>query len=389
MSSLQQGGPTAILNKCKEMNDAINELRNKREGQLAGAQNALLDSSTGKEDQSARQNVDYIEDEINTALRYLRDQFKRIKETPGSGDSRVSGQVENVNRNLRREIENYQRTQSDFQKRLEEQVRRRYEIANPEATPEELEQGVQLVLAGQEQSFAVCIPVARISINIRDHWTNFGRFSFVQVPGTRSRQANDARQATLQRSAAIRKIEQDMIQLGQLYQEVAELVHQQEPAVTQIQQSAEDTNRNVEQANTKLDSAITSARNARKWKWYALGVVSKLLCSSGMLTSHFLSTFYESHIEFLANTPQFSLSSSLSWLRLWSRKSRRANKLSIRFVTSFSSPTYPFTPPCTTQPDPKGMGKKTKLDALHCTIPPFRLSNPPSFLYHPLACHFL
>lgn len=151
------GGPTAILNKCKEMNDAITELRTKREGQLVAAQNALLDSSTGKEDQSARQNVDYIEDEINTALRYLRDQFKRIKETPGSGDSRVSGQVENVNRNLRREIEQYQRTQSDFQKRLEEQVRRRYEIANPEATPEELEQGVQLVLAGQEQSFAVCL----------------------------------------------------------------------------------------------------------------------------------------------------------------------------------------------------------------------------------------
>lgn len=157
MSNMQQtGGPTVILNKCREMGDAINELRNKREGQLAAAQNALLDSSTGKEDQAARQSVDYIEDEINTALRYLRDQFKRIKETPGSGDPRVSGQVENVNRNLRREIEQYQRTQSDFRKRLEEQIRRRYEIANPEATPEELEQGVQNVMAGQEQAFMVC-----------------------------------------------------------------------------------------------------------------------------------------------------------------------------------------------------------------------------------------
>ncbi|KAJ5895645.1 hypothetical protein N7495_007336 [Penicillium taxi] len=248
----QSGGPTAILNKCKEMNDAIAELKTKREGQLVSAQNALLDSSTGKEDQAARQTVDYIEDEINTALRYLRDQFKRIKETPGSGDQRVSGQVENVNRNLRREIEQYQRTQSDFQKRLEEQVRRRYEIANPEATPEELEQGVALVLAGQEQSFA--------------------------IPGTRSRQANDAHQATMQRSAAIRKIEQDMIQLGQLYQEVAELIHQQEPAVTQIDQSAEETHRNVAQANTKLDSAIVSARNARRWKWYALIVVILIIC---------------------------------------------------------------------------------------------------------------
>lgn len=151
------GGPTAILNKCKEINEGITELTRKREGQLVSAQKALLDSSTGKEDQSSRQTLDYIEDEINTALRYLRDQFKRVKETPGSGDSRVQGQVENVSRNLRREIESYQRTQSDFQKRLEEQVRRRYEIANPEATPEELEQGVQNVLMGQEQSFVVCI----------------------------------------------------------------------------------------------------------------------------------------------------------------------------------------------------------------------------------------
>ncbi|OQD83141.1 hypothetical protein PENANT_c018G05660 [Penicillium antarcticum] len=250
MSNMNQpsgGGPTAILNKCKELNEGIAELTTKRETQLAHAQKALLDSSTGKEDQASRQTLDYIEDEINTALRYLRDQFKRIKETPGSGDSRVSGQVENVSRNLRREIEQYQRTQSDFQKRLEEQVRRRYEIANPEATPEELEQGVQNVLMGQEQSF--------------------------MVPGTRTRQANDARQATLQRSAAIRKIEQDLIALSELYNEIAELVHQQEPAVEQINQGAQETHRNVEQANTKLDSAIKSAKNARRWKWYALIIV--------------------------------------------------------------------------------------------------------------------
>ncbi|CAG8938553.1 unnamed protein product [Penicillium salamii] len=247
MNQGTSGGPTAILNKCKEINEGITELTRKREGQLVSAQKALLDSSTGKEDQSSRQTLDYIEDEINTALRYLRDQFKRVKETPGSGDSRVQGQVENVSRNLRREIEAYQRTQSDFQKRLEEQVRRRYEIANPEATPEELEQGVQNVLMGQEQSFV--------------------------VPGTRSRQANDARQATLQRSAAIRKIEQDLIELSHLYNEVAELVHQQEPAVQQINQGAEETHRNVEQANTKLDSAIQSAKNARRWKWYALIII--------------------------------------------------------------------------------------------------------------------
>lgn len=71
-----------------------------------------------------------------------------------------------------------------------------------------------------------------------------------------------------------------MADLAQLFTDVQELVIQQEPAVTQIQQGAEETHRNVQQANTKLDSAITSARNARRWKWYALIIVSKWRCHS-------------------------------------------------------------------------------------------------------------
>lgn len=71
-----------------------------------------------------------------------------------------------------------------------------------------------------------------------------------------------------------------MADLAQLFTDVQELVIQQEPAVTQIQQGAEETHRNVQQANTKLDSAITSARNARRWKWYALIIVSKLHSSA-------------------------------------------------------------------------------------------------------------
>lgn len=91
----------------------------------------------------------------------------------------------------------------------------------------------------------------------------------------RTRQANDARQAALERSTAIRKIEQDMIELARLYQEVAELVQQQEPAVEQINQGAHDVVENVDNANKQIDSAIVSARNARRWKWYILIVVSK------------------------------------------------------------------------------------------------------------------
>jgi syntaxin 1B/2/3 len=240
----QANNTTSILNKCTEINDGLRELRTKREGRLAQAQHELLDSSTGKEDQAARQNLDYVEDDINNTFRYLRDLLKKIKQTPGSGDSRVQTQIDVTSRNLRKEIEQYQKAQSEFQKRLQEQVRRRYEIANPDATPDQVDQGVQAVLLGQEQSF--------------------------QSTGLRTRQANDARQAALERSTAIRKIEQDMIELARLYQEVAELVQQQEPAVEQINQGAHDVVENVDNANKQIDSAIVSARNARRWKWYIL-----------------------------------------------------------------------------------------------------------------------
>jgi syntaxin 1B/2/3 len=79
----------------------------------------------------------------------------------------------------------------------------------------------------------------------------------------------------MERSAAIRKIEQDMIELARLYQEVAELVQQQEPAVQQINEGANDVVENVDNANKQIGSAIISARNARKWKWYLLLVISK------------------------------------------------------------------------------------------------------------------
>jgi syntaxin 1B/2/3 len=75
-----------------------------------------------------------------------------------------------------------------------------------------------------------------------------------------------------------------MIELARLYQEVAELVQQQEPAVEQINQGAQDVVENVDNANKQISSAIVSARKARRWKWYILLVVS---------TFFFFSPLYE------------------------------------------------------------------------------------------------
>lgn len=97
-----------------------------------------------------------------------------------------------------------------------------------------------------------------------------------------------------------------MIELARLYQEVAELVQQQEPAVEQINQGAHDVVENVDNANKQIDSAIVSARNARRWKWYILIVVSKFSLHQCQVVA----------FELIANVWQFSLSllSSVSLL---------------------------------------------------------------------------
>lgn len=66
-----------------------------------------------------------------------------------------------------------------------------------------------------------------------------------------------------------------MIELGRLYEEVADLINQQDVAVEQINQGAETVVDNVDKANTQIDSAIQHARNRRKWKWYLLAIISK------------------------------------------------------------------------------------------------------------------
>ena len=67
-----------------------------------------------------------------------------------------------------------------------------------------------------------------------------------------------------------------MVELSQLYEEVARLVEQQETPVVNIEQDADNTRTHIQDANKNIDGAIVSARKARKWKWIILLIISML-----------------------------------------------------------------------------------------------------------------
>ena len=75
----------------------------------------------------------------------------------------------------------------------------------------------------------------------------------------------------------LQRIEKTLYELASMFQDLAVLVEQQEEAVVQVEHHAEDTTKYVDEGNKHTDAAIQSARNARKWKWWCLGIVILIL----------------------------------------------------------------------------------------------------------------
>jgi syntaxin 1B/2/3 len=68
-----------------------------------------------------------------------------------------------------------------------------------------------------------------------------------------------------------------MIQLAELFNDMENLVMQQEAAVTNIEMKGEEVVENMDKGNEEIGTAIVHARNTRKWKWWCLCITSMSL----------------------------------------------------------------------------------------------------------------
>ena len=141
----------------------IAKLQGKRRGELAVAQRAVLDSSDSTADRETRQHLDYVEAEIMELLQQTRDMLSGLKRSlsrsSASDRNTTRAQVDLAGKNLVTETRELHRSQATFDQRLREQVQRQYQIANPGATTDEIDAGVESVLSGQAQTFQVSSPV--------------------------------------------------------------------------------------------------------------------------------------------------------------------------------------------------------------------------------------
>ncbi|KAJ1834813.1 hypothetical protein LPJ63_001628 [Coemansia sp. RSA 2711] len=142
-------------------------------------------------------------------------------------------------------LQHYHQMEYQFSKRNRDRLARQYRIARPNATDEEVAAAIDNDQASQV---------------------------FAQSVMSSSRQ--DAARRVLrdveERQADIKKIDQTISRLAEMFVEVSEMVNRQQEAIDTIESAVEDTHGHVESAQKEVKQAIVYRIKARKKIWIAL-----------------------------------------------------------------------------------------------------------------------
>ncbi|KAI1809666.1 t-SNARE [Poronia punctata] len=237
-----------FLGRIDFLRNEIGTLTNNVQAIASMHQRSLAEADSGV----AAQQLERIVAETQSLNSGIRDQLKYLaNDANRTGDGTRSvkqRQVDTIKAQFERELRNYQEEESNFRSRYRDQIARQYRIVNPQATEDEVRQATEA------------------------DWGNEGVFQ-TALRTNRTGQASSVLGAVRARHNELQRIEQTLMELANLFQDLAVLVEQQEAPVVQAEQNAENTKTNLDQGNVHVKKGIISARNARKWKWYCLLLV--------------------------------------------------------------------------------------------------------------------
>jgi syntaxin 1B/2/3 len=279
-----QAGGGNLLGECADINRGIDDIEQKLNQMKMLQQRALSAADTGANSTTSRQ-LDSLSSETMALYRALTERVRQLKSNPASQQSMNAPQVGRVDRRLKQAIQSYQQLESQFRNNTQDQMARQYRIVRPEADEAEVQAAVEDPTGGQV-------------------------FQQALMQSNRRGQAQSVLSAVQDRHAQLEKIERDIIELAQLFQDMDTLVIQQEVAITNIEQKAEETVEHFDKGNEQLVVAVDTARKTRRKKWMCLGLACKL------------QMIIREHRGALANPcSQYSSSlssSSLLWSTCWS-----------------------------------------------------------------------
>lgn len=200
----------------------------------------LLAEVNEDQEMQLRRTLDDVVSQASDLQYQLRNQIKSAQQD-GLHDASKQAQAENSRQRFLKAIQDYRIIESNYKEENKEQAMRQYRVVQPDATEEEVENAINDV--GGQQIFSQAL-----------------------LNANRRGEAKTALAEVQARHQELLKLEKTMAELTQLFNDMEQLVVEQQENIEVIDKNVEDAQQDVEQGVGHTNKAVTSARRARRNK---------------------------------------------------------------------------------------------------------------------------
>ncbi|KAH8114487.1 syntaxin [Phellopilus nigrolimitatus] len=245
----------AFYNEIGEIQDEIRKF-NANIDQISRLHSQMLDAVDVNNSRSSGQ-LERMVEETRSLSAGMKKRIQVLQSQPV--DARTGNmrrpQIELVRSKFMDAIQKYQFEEKSFRDKHKDRLARQYKIANPNASPEEVNE-----IVNSDQNVQV----------------------FAQATmGNRHAESQSAYREVQQRHEEIKRIEKTLVDLAQLFTDMSVLVEQQGDIVNVIEDNTEKAGANIEAGQGFTARAVISARGYRNKRWICLALTLIILIILG------------------------------------------------------------------------------------------------------------
>lgn len=242
-----------IQDSLRTYNDNVNRISDLHQRSLNSTDESVASRTA--------QQLEGLITETSSLSNQIKQRITKLQRNVGAGqDAQIRRQqTALVKQKFMEAIQNYQQVESQYRTRYKQRLERQFKIVKPDATDEEVRTVVNSDSA-QNQIFAQALQSSN-----------------------RYGESRAAYREVQERYEDIRRIEQTLTELAQLFNDMSVLVEQQDESINAIVVNTEKTANDAELALQHTDKAVASARSARKKRWICFFICLIILAIVGIV----------------------------------------------------------------------------------------------------------
>jgi len=219
------------------------------------ALNALDETAT----QANTAQLNSLSDETRQLSNGLANRIQSLERPTGAGqDAQIrKNRIDFVRTKFMATLQRYQDVERQYRQQYRQRVERQFKIVKPDATPDEVAAVVNDDQGGGGQIFAQAL-----------------------TSSTRYGDSRAAYREVQDRHQDLRRIEQTLGELGQLFNDMATLLGEQEEKIDAIETQAAGVAHDTEGGLQHTEVAVKHARSARRKRWYCFFLVIVIILAA-------------------------------------------------------------------------------------------------------------